>query len=53
LEQGRDLWVAKSGASEGIYSPMRGGTRKLVEEGAPVVSSACEILKEWGVYAEK
>ncbi|MDR2634000.1 MAG: DNA-processing protein DprA [Treponema sp.] len=45
LEQGRDLWVA----SAGIDSPQGAGTRKLVTEGAKVISSAAEILKEWDI----
>jgi DNA processing protein len=45
LEQGRDLWVA----SAGIASLQGAGTRKLAAEGAQVISSAAEILKEWGI----
>ncbi|MDR1985943.1 MAG: DNA-processing protein DprA [Treponema sp.] len=45
LEQGRDLWVA----SAGLASLQGAGTRKLAEEGAQVISSAREILKEWGI----
>lgn len=45
LEQGRDLWVA----SAGLASPQGVGTRKLASEGAKVISSAGEILDEWGI----
>jgi DNA processing protein len=45
LEQGRDLWAGKAGVSS------RGGegTRRLAEEGCKTVSSAAEILEEWGI----
>ncbi|MDR3343863.1 MAG: DNA-processing protein DprA [Treponema sp.] len=45
LEQGRDLWVA----SAGVASPLGEGTRKLAEEGAGVITTAVEILAEWGI----
>ncbi|MDR2028210.1 MAG: DNA-processing protein DprA [Treponema sp.] len=45
LDQGRDLWVA----SAGIASPLGEGNRKLAEEGARIVSSAGDILAEWGL----
>jgi DNA processing protein len=45
LEQGRDLWVA----SAGLAAPQGAGTRKLAAEGAPVISNAGDILKEWGI----
>jgi DNA processing protein len=53
LEQGRDLWVASTGVIEGTYSPLRAGTRKLAEEGAPVIASAEEILKEWHIVPKE
>jgi DNA processing protein len=53
LEQGRDLWVASTGVMEGSYSPLKAGTRKLVEEGAPLISSAGDILKEWGIVPKE
>jgi DNA processing protein len=45
LEQGRDLWIA----SAGVSSPIGKGTARLAEEGAKVISSAREILEEWGI----
>jgi len=45
LEQNRDLWVA----SIGTVSPLGGGTAKLAEEGAPVITSGRDILEEWGM----
>ncbi|MDR2404110.1 MAG: DNA-processing protein DprA [Spirochaetaceae bacterium] len=50
LEQGRDLWVASAGAAPGSVTGE--GTRRLVEEGAKVVSSANSILAEWGIVPE-
>jgi DNA processing protein len=44
LDQGRDLWVA----SAGIASPLGEGNRRLSAEGARIVSSAGDILAEWG-----
>jgi DNA processing protein len=45
LEQGRDLFVASSGAA----SSRGEGTRRLAEEGCPVISTAAEVLAEWGM----
>ena len=45
LEQGRDLWVH----SVGLDSERGAGTRCLAEEGALVISSAAEILSDWGM----
>jgi DNA processing protein len=46
LEQGRDLWVSYAGlGSEGIA--------RLVEEGAKIISSASDILQEWGLEEKK
>jgi DNA processing protein len=43
LEQGRDLWVA------GVHnSPLGEGARSFSDEGAPIISSASDILAEWG-----
>ncbi|MDR2494192.1 MAG: DNA-processing protein DprA, partial [Spirochaetaceae bacterium] len=54
LEQGRDVWVASSGVDEKApYAAQRGGTKKLAEEGAPVISSFKEILKEWGMTTHR
>jgi len=47
LEQGRDLWVASAGVTKGERTPGsfdRRGTEKLVEDGAPVINSAADIL---------
>ncbi|MDR1971569.1 MAG: DNA-processing protein DprA [Treponema sp.] len=42
LEQGRDLWVSAAGlASE--------GTARLAEEGAGIIYSASDIVREWGI----
>ncbi|MDR0525196.1 MAG: DNA-processing protein DprA [Spirochaetaceae bacterium] len=49
LEQGRDLWVASIGLGEGPYAPLRGGGKKLAEEGAGVITSGGNILAEWGI----
>jgi DNA processing protein len=54
LEQGRDVWVASVGVEENkIYASKREGTKKLAEEGAPVISSFKEILNEWGIAPRK
>ncbi|MDR0636765.1 MAG: DNA-processing protein DprA [Treponema sp.] len=45
LEQGRDLWVS----ALGVASPHGEGVRKLYEDGAPCVSSARDILADWGL----
>jgi DNA processing protein len=51
LEQGRDLWVASVGTAdykESSGAPYdRRGTAKLAEEGAKVIRSAADILREW------
>jgi DNA processing protein len=56
LEQGRDLWVASSGAAAGTkFAGMpRGGssaygegTRKLAADGARIIYTASDILDEW------
>jgi DNA processing protein len=47
LEQNRDLWVTLTG------SPAGKGTEKLAEEGAKIVTSAADILKDWGRIIEK
>ena len=50
LDQDRDLWVDRASLG-GKYS---GGTVRLAEEGAGVISSAREILAEWNMaVAEK
>ncbi|MDR2102931.1 MAG: DNA-processing protein DprA, partial [Treponema sp.] len=49
LEQGRDLWVSRAG----ILSSQGEGCRNLAEEGAGIIASAGEILKEWGIPAGK
>ena len=45
LEQGRDLFVA----SAGVASPFGEGTKRLADEGCPVITHARDILKEWAV----
>jgi DNA processing protein len=40
LEQGRDLWVSSAGMGAE-------GTSRLAEEGAKIISSASDILREW------
>jgi DNA processing protein len=42
LEQGRDLWVSSAGAGSA-------GIRRLADEGAKIISSASDILREWGI----
>ncbi len=44
LEQGRDLYVGLSG----ISFPNFRGTCELEEQGAPVISSASDVLMDWG-----
>ncbi|MDR1444757.1 MAG: DNA-processing protein DprA [Treponema sp.] len=46
LEQGRDLWVASAGLEAE-------GTARLVEDGAKIISSASDILQEWGLEEKK
>ncbi|MDR0561197.1 MAG: DNA-processing protein DprA [Spirochaetaceae bacterium] len=53
LEHGRDLWVASAGVTEGPYDRLRGGTKKLAEQGAPVIASADDILTEWGMRSKE
>jgi DNA processing protein len=48
LDQGRDLFVASSG----VASPLGEGTRRLADEGCPVISHAAEVLAEWGITEE-
>jgi DNA processing protein len=45
LEQNRDVWVTNTG----VLSPQGEGTARLAEEGARVISSARELLAEWGM----
>jgi len=56
LEQGRDLWVASSGAEDTEKRPAlrfafydKSGTTKLAEDGAPVIKTASDILDAWNV----
>jgi DNA processing protein len=44
-DQGRDLWVA----SVGVTSSIGGGTRSLAEAGAPIATSAFDIVADWGL----
>ena len=52
LEQGKDLWVASSGAQESAAFDRR-GTIRLAGEGAEIIDSASDILRKWnyGNYA--
>jgi DNA processing protein len=45
LDQGRDLLVASAGCS----STLGAGTKKLAEDGAPVINRGAEIFEEWGM----
>jgi DNA processing protein len=45
LDQGRDLLVASAGCA----SPLGAGTKKLADDGAPVISRGAEIFEEWGM----
>jgi DNA processing protein len=45
LDQNRDLWVHESG----LQGSTGAGTRRLAEEGAPVIRGAGEILRSWGM----
>ena len=45
LEQNRDLWVH----SIGVNSRRGGGTAKLANDGAGVISSASDIIDEWNI----
>ncbi|GHT57706.1 DNA processing protein DprA [Spirochaetia bacterium] len=49
LEQGRDLWVASSGAIAGHpgLSAFGEGTRKLAADGARIIYTVSDILDEW------
>ncbi|MCL2473123.1 MAG: DNA-protecting protein DprA, partial [Treponema sp.] len=48
IEQDRDLWVDRVGVS----SKLGGGTARLAEEGAGLISSAADILAEWNMAGE-
>jgi DNA processing protein len=45
LDQGRDLFVH----AQGISGSAGAGTRRLTEHGAPVISGADDLLKEWNM----
>ncbi|MCL2043825.1 MAG: DNA-protecting protein DprA [Treponema sp.] len=50
LEQNRELWVASSGIAVGGGIRFdRRGTKKLAEDGAPMIHSAADILKAWNM----
>jgi DNA processing protein len=53
LEQNRDLWVASTGAAE-ARTPLcdRRGTLKLAEDGAKIIASAGDILREWNLETQ-
>ena len=45
VSQNRDVFVG----SAGISGPVSGGTALMAEQGAPVISSASEIIMDWGL----
>jgi len=49
LEQGRDLWVERVG----VDSKRGGGTARLAEDGAGIITSAGDILAEWNLESER
>ncbi|MCF7945290.1 MAG: DNA-processing protein DprA [Spirochaetia bacterium] len=49
LEQGRDVFIHKTGTSHRFYN----GTKRLAEEGAPVISSIKEVFENWAWNLEK
>jgi len=44
LEQGRDMYVHAAG----ITGSSGAGSRRLAEDGAPVIDGAADILRDWG-----
>lgn len=58
LDQGKDLWVASVGAEAAAYAVQgkalydRRGTAKLAEDGAGIIGSAADILREWNWMIE-
>lgn len=52
LDQGKDLWVASSGActKENAFFD-RQGTIKLAQDGAEIIYSAAGVLEKWGMGA--
>jgi DNA processing protein len=53
LEQGKDIWVASAGASsENSALCDRRGSAGLVQDGAGIIASASDILKEWNWETE-
>ncbi|MCL2266289.1 MAG: DNA-processing protein DprA [Treponema sp.] len=47
LEHGKELWVASQGIQDGPYD--RGGTKKLANDGAEIIYSACDIIEKWNL----
>jgi len=47
LGQGKDVWVASSGVREGSFD--RKGTIKLMNDGAEIINSACDVLEKWNL----
>lgn len=45
LDQGRDLWAGRAG----VFSRLGEGTKRLAIDGCGVISSAADILAEWGI----
>lgn len=60
LDHNRDLWVSSFGADASMSGRFdRRGSIKLAENGAKIISRACDILKDWNMeippdyYSEK
>ncbi|MCL2879437.1 MAG: DNA-processing protein DprA [Treponema sp.] len=54
LEHNRDLWVASAGVHASTPDEVRfdrRGSAKLAEDGAAVITGACDILREWNMDA--
>ena len=52
LEQGKDLWVASAGTeqrSDNSYSFDKRGTIKLIDDGAEIIHSACDVIEKWNI----
>ncbi len=49
LEQGRDVYVHACSTEPGRQSEQTAGTKRLAEEGAPVLSSMKEVCLDWGI----
>jgi len=51
LEQGKELWVASSGAKiqDGAFDKL--GTAKLADDGAEIIFKASDVLEKWNMEA--